>query len=68
MLNLLCIIRNKCMEFTLVMDHVVNSGLEQHGPSFGVDLYVPQSGIDNIGYGLIIMSSLSYNATFDLKS
>lgn len=55
------------MKFTLVMDHVVNSGLEQHSPSFGVDLSVPQSGIDNIGYGLIIMSP-SYNATFDLKS
>lgn len=55
------------MKFTLVMDHVVNSGLEQHSPSFGVDLSIPQSEIDNIGYGLIIMSP-SYNATFDLKS
>jgi hypothetical protein len=49
------------------MDYVVNSGLGQHSHSFGVDLSIPQSGIDNIGYGLIIMS-LSYNATFDLKS
>ncbi|MCI13392.1 SAC3/GANP/Nin1/mts3/eIF-3 p25 family protein, partial [Trifolium medium] len=36
------------MEFTLAMDHVVNSGLGQRNPSFGVGLSALRSGIDNI--------------------